>query len=242
MKIPNPLRFRPQHHTIAAYTALFIALGGTSYAATQIPRNSIGTSQLRNGAVTKAKLARGVSTQRNNAAFRKMVLTDVTTTMTSDQVLSALAAAVQGQPGANGSQGPQGPQGPAGTAVQGPKGDTGTTGPAGTQGVPGPIGQSVGSAHVSADGTTTNARYVTITRYIPPVAQSGVGSYCVRTDKGIIPIGATAVAAPEYNGPGTPGIQVVDNPTSGVCNGADFEVDTMIGGTYTDMAFSIIVS
>lgn len=30
----------PTHSTIAAYGALFIALGGTSYAATQIPTNS----------------------------------------------------------------------------------------------------------------------------------------------------------------------------------------------------------
>jgi len=39
-----------------AYLALFVALGGTSYAVTSIPRNSVGTRQLRNGAVTPAKL------------------------------------------------------------------------------------------------------------------------------------------------------------------------------------------
>jgi hypothetical protein len=37
--------------------ALFIALGGTGYAAISIPRNSVGTPQLRNGAVTANKLA-----------------------------------------------------------------------------------------------------------------------------------------------------------------------------------------
>lgn len=37
--------------------ALFIALGGTSYAAVSIPRNSVGTKQLRNGAVTPKKLS-----------------------------------------------------------------------------------------------------------------------------------------------------------------------------------------
>jgi hypothetical protein len=40
-----------------ALIALFIALGGTSYAAVAIPRNSVGTRQLRTGAVTPAKLA-----------------------------------------------------------------------------------------------------------------------------------------------------------------------------------------
>lgn len=37
--------------------ALFIALGGTSYAAVSIPRNSVGTKQLRKGAVTPKKLS-----------------------------------------------------------------------------------------------------------------------------------------------------------------------------------------
>jgi hypothetical protein len=37
--------------------ALFVALGGTGYAAISIPRNSVGSRQLRNGAVTDVKLA-----------------------------------------------------------------------------------------------------------------------------------------------------------------------------------------
>jgi hypothetical protein len=42
-----------------AYLALFVALGGTGYAAISIPAGSVGTRQLRNGAVTANKLARG---------------------------------------------------------------------------------------------------------------------------------------------------------------------------------------
>lgn len=42
-----------------AYLALFVALGGTSYAAIKLPRNSVGTAQLRRGAVTNKKLAAG---------------------------------------------------------------------------------------------------------------------------------------------------------------------------------------
>lgn len=41
-----------------AYVALFVALGGTSYAAITIPAGSVGTRQLRNGAVTSKKLNR----------------------------------------------------------------------------------------------------------------------------------------------------------------------------------------
>ena len=41
------------------YLALFVALGGTSYAVVSLPAGSVGTRQLRNGAVTTKKLANG---------------------------------------------------------------------------------------------------------------------------------------------------------------------------------------
>jgi hypothetical protein len=46
-------------HNVIGYLALFVALGGTSYAAFSLPKNSVGTRQLRNGAVTNHKLANG---------------------------------------------------------------------------------------------------------------------------------------------------------------------------------------
>ena len=51
------LAFIRQH--AIALTALFVALGGTSYAALSLPAGSVGTAQLRNGAVTGRKLAKG---------------------------------------------------------------------------------------------------------------------------------------------------------------------------------------
>ena len=42
-----------------AYLALFVALGGTGYAAISIPAGSVGTRQLRNHAVTQSKLGKG---------------------------------------------------------------------------------------------------------------------------------------------------------------------------------------
>jgi len=41
---------------VISYLALFCALSGTGYAAIAIPRNSVGNRQLRDGAVTPAKL------------------------------------------------------------------------------------------------------------------------------------------------------------------------------------------
>ena len=49
------------HHirsNAVGYIALFIALGGSSYAAIAIPAGSVGTRQMRNRAVTSSKLAR----------------------------------------------------------------------------------------------------------------------------------------------------------------------------------------
>jgi hypothetical protein len=68
---PLPFRRHLSFANVTAALALFVALGGTSYAAiASIPPNSVGTKQLKdsavttakiaNGAVTKAKLAKGV--------------------------------------------------------------------------------------------------------------------------------------------------------------------------------------
>jgi hypothetical protein len=50
-------RYLAQHHV--ALIALFVALGGTSYAAIKLPAKSVGTIHLKSQAVTKAKIARG---------------------------------------------------------------------------------------------------------------------------------------------------------------------------------------
>jgi hypothetical protein len=44
---------------VVAVTALFIALGGTSYAALSLPRNSVGSRQIRRNAVSSTKVKNG---------------------------------------------------------------------------------------------------------------------------------------------------------------------------------------
>jgi hypothetical protein len=50
-------RFAPSPAMVVSLIALFVALGGTSYAALTLPKNSVGTKQLKNGAVTAAKIS-----------------------------------------------------------------------------------------------------------------------------------------------------------------------------------------
>jgi Collagen triple helix repeat (20 copies) len=86
-----------------ALLALFIALSGTTYAAsTLLPRNSVGTAQLKNGAVTKKKInKKTIRALKGNRGPRGLT-------------------GAQGARGPTGAQGTQGIQGIQG--IQGPSG------------------------------------------------------------------------------------------------------------------------
>jgi hypothetical protein len=62
---------RPSAPTTIALLALFVSLGGTTYAAINLPANSVGTRQLKNGAVTGEKLGRNAvsSSQVKNGSL-----------------------------------------------------------------------------------------------------------------------------------------------------------------------------
>jgi hypothetical protein len=54
----------PSPALVVASLALAVALGGTTYAATALPKNSVGAKQLKSGSVSAAKLAKGSVTSR----------------------------------------------------------------------------------------------------------------------------------------------------------------------------------
>lgn len=66
MRVPSFLRRRPSAALIVSCVALFISLGGASYAAITIPNNSVGAAQLKKNAVTNTKL------ENNAVSFTKI--------------------------------------------------------------------------------------------------------------------------------------------------------------------------
>src|SRR3954467_13821640 len=97
------VRARLSYANITATLALFIALGGTTYAAATLPRNSVGNAQLRSNSVTAAKI-------RSSA---------VSSSELRDRSVGVRDIATSARTSLRGSQGPQGPAGPAGPAGPG---------------------------------------------------------------------------------------------------------------------------
>lgn len=56
MRFSSLVRRRPSASLIISFAALFVALGGVGYAATQLPAGSVGSAQLKNGSVGNWKL------------------------------------------------------------------------------------------------------------------------------------------------------------------------------------------
>src|SRR4051794_35263391 len=61
------LRSRLTFANVTSLLALFVALSGGAYAATQIADNSVGTKKLKDGAVKNAKLAKNAVTREKVA-------------------------------------------------------------------------------------------------------------------------------------------------------------------------------
>ena len=99
--IPHRL---PLPAMIIACVALVVALGGVSYAAGVLPKNSVGTAQLQKKAVTASKL-------RKNAVSAAKVKDG--TLLAADFKAGQLPAGPKGDPGA---QGPKGDAGAPGTS------------------------------------------------------------------------------------------------------------------------------
>jgi hypothetical protein len=102
--MPARLRTRLTYANVISSLALFLAMGGVSWAAVTLPRNSVGAKQIKANAVTSDKVANGALKREDFAA-------------------GALPA---GEPGAPGPVGPAGAKGE--TGATGPQGERGPAG------------------------------------------------------------------------------------------------------------------
>jgi hypothetical protein len=82
-------RPRLTYANVIATLALFLALGGGAYAATQLPKNSVGTKQLKKGAVTGKKVAANTLTGANIDLEALGTVPSATHAATADNASSA---------------------------------------------------------------------------------------------------------------------------------------------------------
>jgi hypothetical protein len=117
-----PQFHRPQPATVISLIALFVALGGSSYAAVQLSKGQVKTKHIAKNAVTTKKVKDG-------------------SLLGKDFKVGELPAGEQGPAGPQGLAGAPGQRGPAGPqGAQGPKGDTGAKGETGQTGAKGDTG------------------------------------------------------------------------------------------------------
>lgn len=199
------MRPRITYANAVSSLALFIALGGTGYAAVKLPAHSVGSRELRDHSVTPRKLAK-TAQPLSRAKLRSEI-----TQVVSDPA-TGLNITLHAQDGA-----------------QGAKGDAGGAGPQGTPGPTGPRGESLGYGHAYYGGSWDEAGTSSNVKVFRGDASlsDGVYHFCVDLAGAD---GHNIVATVDANDPVGPDtaapISTRVKPTSGACAGHGFEVLT----------------
>jgi hypothetical protein len=171
------VRKRLTYANVMSSIAVFVVLGGGAYAATTLPKNSVGSSQIKANAVTSSKVKDG-------------------SLLSKDFKPGQLVAGAPGPTGSTGSTGPTGPTGPKGDT--GPKGNAGADFTADTSLASGKTlsgqwsawghgGGYVGDAvsyrlPLAATPAAGSANYITGSSYTtqcPGVGQAAAGQLCI---------------------------------------------------------------
>ena len=147
---------KPSPALVVSVIALIVALGGTSYAAITLAKNSVGSKQIKPKAVTGSDIA-------NNA---------VTSGKVKDGSLRSADFAAGQLAGTVGAQGPAGAAGPVGPAgAVGATGAKGATGPAGPLVQALPAGATLRGMYSTAGRKTTGySPTIPISFQFPPSA------------------------------------------------------------------------
>jgi hypothetical protein len=214
-------KFRISPGSVLALIALFVALGGVSYAAVtingkNIQNNSIPGKKLKNGAVANNKV-KANSLQAN-------------------RLTSAARASLRG------AQGPAGPRG-----EQGPQGPQGLRGPEGPEGLP---GTALAYAQIFPGGANPSF-VAQRTFGFSAVTRPAGGLYCLALDPGLIDLAfdggdpiVPTVASVEYGNTGTQTDQLIVEVrgANSDCGDDFFEVHTYRNGALSNnVAFTLIV-
>jgi Collagen triple helix repeat (20 copies) len=218
--------------TVLSLIALFVALGGVSYAAVKIngqniQNNSIPGAKLMNSAVTNNKV-------RANS-------------LRANRLTAAARASLQGARGPQGAQGPQGPQG-----LRGERGERGESGLSGPQGPQGPAGTALAYAEVDTMGGATDPSFVAArTSGFSAVTRADQGVYCLAPTAAVVaqafsagsPTRPTVASIELGNTSAAPaGLTVQVRADAQECVPNRFEVITTSDGNVADdISFTLIV-
>jgi Collagen triple helix repeat (20 copies) len=218
--------FRISPGTVLGLLALFVALGGVSYAAVtingnNIQNNSIPGKKLKNGAVTNNKVkANSLAANRLTSAARARL---------------------------SGAQGPQGPPGP-----RGQRGARGVAGLSGAQGPQGPAGTALAYAQVNALTAPEPSFVAARTSGFTAVSRPAGGRYCLTPTPAVLaqafsagsPTRPTVVSIELGNTTASPtdALTVEVRADAADCPANTFEVITTTGATpANDISFTLIV-
>ena len=152
MRLLTSIRARLTYANVTATLALFIALGGSGYAAISLPRNSVGSREIRARAVGHAELAPS-AVRSDNVSDGSLGLDDFSATA---------RAALRGATGPQGAPGPKGADGSPGPAgLQGPRGNEGSPGAGVTK-----YWSVVSSGGQRDAGTATSVSHIATGQYV----------------------------------------------------------------------------
>ena len=197
------LRAHLTYANVVATIAVFIALGGSSYAALKLPKNSVGSEQLKPNSITSAKVKGGsLSTTDLKASARSLL---------------------RGRRGPRGVQGQQGTTGKTGKT--GAKGSTGPRGAAGSARAYATVVADNGQLPIFTANVPNLA--------FGSVARTSTGVYCLAAPLLTVPQRSAAIASVRDLGGGylvsnglcTNGVEVqTRNTTGALVDNVDFNV------------------
>lgn len=254
--VPGMKRFL-RHVTYAnamSTFAAFVALGGVSYAAVAIPRNAVGTTQLRANAVTTPKIRNSAVT---GAKIRNKAVTNAKIQQGAVNSHSVLDGSLRAEDFAAGV---------LQSGVKGDKGDKGDTGAKGDAGAPGAKGDKGDDGVDGADGSARAFAQIDDSgtpevkpgtgQAIASVTRSGAfdGLYCIETSvdapKTIIantrfdPTGAPNFASASAAASDIAGLvpaicPVGTNAVVSITEFVDTTVDSSLQGVWDDFSIAI---